>query len=64
MFGGPKRLIGVFYIHFKYSRGFPTPFLINFEGVRSILVKNEVKIASQIASYPSLYPPLRGAPIV
>ena len=57
---GPEMLIMIFPTHFKYSRGLPTPFLINFWGFRSILAKNRPKIASQIASYPSLYPRLRG----
>ena len=31
---GPKQLIMIFPTHFKYSRGLPTPFLINF-GVKT-----------------------------
>ena len=46
----------IFYTYFDYSRGLPTPFLINFGGFRSIFPKNRPNIASKIASYPSLYP--------
>ena len=47
---GPKMLIIIFPTYSDYSRGLPTPFLINFRGFRSILAKNRLKITPKIAS--------------
>ena len=50
---GPKQLIMIFPTHFKYSRGLPTPFLINFrvkpQKYRKIGVKHTPTIASSVA---------------
>ena len=43
---GPKRLIIIFPTYFKYSRALPTPFLINFVDLRSILAKNRLWMTS------------------
>ena len=54
---GPKQLIMIFPTHFKYSRGLPTPFLINIR----VKIKNINKKRGK--NHPRNYPiggPLRG----